>query len=82
MRVASPEGRECYVALARSFLPSTTSSILQRAYPHAEMNSYNVNRLILHLQEQGCRRVDLRLSEHGMHRGVTLFFKKEALPLL
>jgi SAM-dependent methyltransferase len=51
-------------------------------YPHAEMNSYNVNRLILHLQEQGCRRVHLRFSEHGLHRGVTLFFKKEALPLL
>jgi SAM-dependent methyltransferase len=51
-------------------------------YPHMEMNSYNVNRLILHLQEQGCHRVHLRLAEHGVHRGVVLFFKKEALPLL
>jgi hypothetical protein len=46
------------------------------------MNSYNVNRLIHHLHEHGCHRVHLRFSEHGVHRGAVLFFKKEALPLL
>jgi SAM-dependent methyltransferase len=51
-------------------------------YPFVEMNSYNVNQLILHLHEHGCHRVHLRFSEHGIHRGAVLFFKKEALPLL
>src|SRR5215475_3787813 len=51
-------------------------------YPNVEMNSYNLNRLILLLQEHGCHRVHLRFSEHSGHRGVVLFFKKGALPLL
>jgi len=51
-------------------------------YPNVEMNSYNLNRLILHLQDHGCHRVHLRFSDHNGHRGVVLFFKKESLPLL
>jgi SAM-dependent methyltransferase len=51
-------------------------------YPDVEMNSYNINRLVLHLQEQGCHRVHLRFSAHKQYRGIVLFFKKEALPLL
>jgi|SRR5688572_1618591 len=50
-------------------------------YPHVEMNLYNLNRLILHLQEHGCHQVHLRFSEHGKQIGVILFFKKTALPL-
>jgi SAM-dependent methyltransferase len=51
-------------------------------YPFVEMNIYEVSRLILHLQEHGCHRVHLRFSDHGLHTGVFLYFKKEALPLL
>jgi len=51
-------------------------------YPFVEMNSYDVNRLILSLHEHGCHRVHLRFSEHSKYRGAVLFFKKEALPLL
>jgi SAM-dependent methyltransferase len=52
------------------------------SYPNVEMNSYNVNRLILRLQNHGCHRVHLRFSDHDGHRGVVLFFKKESLPLI
>jgi 2-polyprenyl-3-methyl-5-hydroxy-6-metoxy-1,4-benzoquinol methylase len=50
-------------------------------YPYIEMNSYNVNRLLLHLQEQGCHRVHLRLIDHGVYKGVVLLFKKGSLQL-
>ena len=49
--------------------------------PYIEMHSYNVNRLLLHLQEQGCHRVHLRFSDHGLYKGVILLFKKENLLL-
>jgi SAM-dependent methyltransferase len=50
-------------------------------YPYAEMNSYNVNRLLLHLQEHGCHRVHLRFCDHDGYKGIVLFFKKEIHPL-
>jgi 2-polyprenyl-3-methyl-5-hydroxy-6-metoxy-1,4-benzoquinol methylase len=50
-------------------------------YPYMEMNNYNVNRLLLHLQEQGCHRVHLRFCDHGPYKGIVLLFKKETLPL-
>ena len=49
--------------------------------PYIEMHSYNVNRLLLHLQEQGCHRIHLRFSDHGVYKGIVLLFKKETLPL-
>jgi len=50
-------------------------------YPYMEMNNYNVNRLLLHLREQGCHRVHLRFCDHGLYQGIVLLFKKETLPL-
>jgi SAM-dependent methyltransferase len=50
-------------------------------YPCMEMNKYDVNRLLLHLQEQGCHRVHLRFYDHGLYKGIVLLFKKETLPL-
>jgi SAM-dependent methyltransferase len=49
--------------------------------PYIEMHSYNVNRLLLHLQEQGCHRIHLRFTDHGLYKGIVLLFKKETLPL-
>ena len=49
--------------------------------PYIEMHSYNVNRLLLHLQEQGCHRVHLLFCDHGLYKGIILLFKKETLLL-
>lgn len=50
-------------------------------YPYIEMNSYDVNQLLLHLQVHGCHRIHLRFSDHGLSKGIVLLFKKESLPL-
>jgi len=49
--------------------------------PYIEMHSYDVNRLLLHLQEPGCHRVHLRFCDHGLYKGIVLLFKKETLLL-
>lgn len=45
-----------------------------------QMNSYDVNRLLLILQETGCHNCSLRFTQHGSHHGVILFFQKKRLP--
>ena len=49
--------------------------------PYIETRSYNVNRLLLRLQEQGCHHVHLRFSDHCLYKGIFLLIKKEPLPL-
>jgi hypothetical protein len=49
--------------------------------PYIEMHSYNVNRFLLHLREQGCHCGRLRFYDHGLYKGKVLLFKKETLPL-
>src|SRR5688500_18455395 len=49
--------------------------------PYSEMHSYNVNRFLLHMREQGCHGWRLRFSDHGLYKGKVLLFKKETLPL-
>ena len=55
-------------------------------YPLMQMNQYDINKLLLILQQNGCHRVHIRfsdrLSDHDGHLGVFLFFKKEATPIL
>lgn len=60
-------------------------NLLQRRpfrHPLMEMNDYDINRLLLILQEHDCHRVHLRFSDHGGYLGVILFFHRESLPLL
>ena len=45
-------------------------------HPYIEMNSYDVNRLLLHLQERRFHNVHLRFTDHGGYKGIVLFFKK------
>jgi hypothetical protein len=48
--------------------------------PYIEMRCYNVNRALLHLQEQGCHRGASGSLTHGLYKGIILLFKKETLP--
>ena len=53
-------------------------NILQReavSYPMMQMNEYDLNRIFLALQDSGCERSFLRLTNHGGHLGVVLFFR-------
>jgi SAM-dependent methyltransferase len=45
-----------------------------------QMNSYDLNRLSLILQETGCHNCCLRFTLHGEHHGVIFFFQKKRLP--
>lgn len=47
-----------------------------------QMNNYNLNHLLLILQETGCHNCCVRFTQHGSHRGVILFFQKKQLPVL
>jgi hypothetical protein len=49
--------------------------------PYIEITSYNVNRFLLNLREQGCHCGRIRFSDHGLYKGKGLLFKKETLPL-
>lgn len=44
-----------------------------------QMNSYDLNRLLLILQETGCHNCCLRFTLHGEHHGVIFFFQKKRL---
>ena len=44
--------------------------------PLMQMNSYDVNRLLLLLQEHGCTRIHTHLTDHGGYRGAMLFFRR------
>jgi SAM-dependent methyltransferase len=45
-----------------------------------QMNSYDLNRLLLILQESGCHNCAFRFTQHGSHHGVIFFFQKQRLP--
>lgn len=45
-----------------------------------QMNSYDLNRLLLILQETGCHNCAFRFTQHGTHHGVMFFFQKQRLP--
>lgn len=45
-------------------------------YPHIPMNKYNLNHLLLKLQENGCDRTMLSFTKHGRDLGVVLMFQK------
>lgn len=47
-----------------------------------QMNSYNLNRLLLILQETGCHNCSVRFTHHGAHHGAIFFFQKKPLPVL
>lgn len=44
-----------------------------------QMNNYDVNRLLLILQETGCHNCALRFTRHATHHGVMFFFRKQRL---
>lgn len=44
-----------------------------------QMNSYDLNRLLLILQETGCHNCAFRFTRHGTHHGVIFFFQKQRL---
>lgn len=45
-----------------------------------QMNNYDLNRLLLILQETGCHNCCLRFTQHGTNHGVIFFFQKKRLP--
>lgn len=45
--------------------------------PYIEIHSYNVNRFLLHLREQGCHRGRLRFSDHGLYKSKVILFKRK-----
>ncbi|HEX8424625.1 MAG TPA: class I SAM-dependent methyltransferase [Pyrinomonadaceae bacterium] len=45
-----------------------------------QMNSYDLNRLLLILQETGCHNCSLRFTRHASHHGVIFFFQKKRVP--
>jgi SAM-dependent methyltransferase len=45
-----------------------------------QMNNYDLNRLLLILQETGCHNCCVRFTQHGVHHGVIFFFQKKRLP--
>jgi hypothetical protein len=51
-------------------------------FPHMQMNCYDVDELLRHLQERGCHRVHVRFTDHGQHSGVVLFFMRADAPEL
>lgn len=44
------------------------------SYPLMPMNEYDMNRILLRLQEAGCERSFVRFTDHGGHLGVVLYF--------
>ena len=53
-------------------------NVVQRkplSYPMMQMNEYNLNHIFLTLQDHGCDRTFLRLTNHGGHLGVIVFFR-------
>jgi SAM-dependent methyltransferase len=64
---------------ARKTLPLANSlvNLMQRrpvTYPLMPMNEYDMNRILLMLQEAGSERSFLRFTDHGGHLGVVLYF--------
>jgi SAM-dependent methyltransferase len=45
-----------------------------------QMNNYNLNHLLLILQETGCHNCCVRFTQHGLNHGVMFFFQKKRLP--
>jgi 2-polyprenyl-3-methyl-5-hydroxy-6-metoxy-1,4-benzoquinol methylase len=76
----APWWKRCFRKLRATFpLVNGLANIVKGAsfrYPYIEMNSYDTNRLLFCLQEQGCRSVHLKFTEHGLYKGIVLFFKK------
>jgi ubiquinone/menaquinone biosynthesis C-methylase UbiE len=47
-------------------------------YPHISMNQYDINRLLLFLQESGCDRTVMNFTKHGSDLGVVVMFQKKS----
>lgn len=45
--------------------------------PLMQMNLYNLNKILLFLQNSGVGKVNIKFTDHGGHYGVILFFQKE-----
>jgi 2-polyprenyl-3-methyl-5-hydroxy-6-metoxy-1,4-benzoquinol methylase len=45
--------------------------------PLMQMNEYNINNLLLIMQEAGCHHTYVRFTSHSEHLGVVLFFQKK-----
>jgi SAM-dependent methyltransferase len=46
-------------------------------YPHIPMNQYNLNSVLLMLQESSCDRTVLNFTKHGRDLGIVLMFQKK-----
>jgi SAM-dependent methyltransferase len=69
-----------YVPFANNFV-----NLLQKKpflYPLMQWNNYNLNSILLLLQEQNCGHSYIRFTDHGEHLGVILFFQKKTFPTL
>lgn len=47
-------------------------------YPHISMNQYDINRLLLFLQDNGCDRTVINFTKHGNDLGIVLMFQKKS----
>ncbi|MCI0662407.1 MAG: class I SAM-dependent methyltransferase [Acidobacteria bacterium] len=46
--------------------------------PHMQMNDYNLNEILLVVQEAGCQNCYLSFTRHGKHLGVMFYFQKKS----
>jgi ubiquinone/menaquinone biosynthesis C-methylase UbiE len=45
--------------------------------PMIQMNEYNLNNLLLIMQQAGCHHTYIRFTSHSEHRGIVFFFQKK-----